>query len=112
MSVIRFYKEDSKWYVDLPTWEGKKEDLEMALGADDLLNKISNNGNEVKCIISKTNFANADSLSLKRLGDTEGGGYYYVSSYKGYSLDFEIWLCDVVKFVFGELPHKIFFKEC
>ncbi len=38
MKRLRFYKEeDHRWYVDLHEWNGSKEELEMVMGADIML---------------------------------------------------------------------------
>ena len=40
---FKFYKEDTgKWFVELPEWEGERDDLEMVMGADILLEILSN----------------------------------------------------------------------
>ena len=45
MRTFRFNKEeDNRWFVDLPEWEGEKDELEMVLGADMLLDIISKDG--------------------------------------------------------------------
>jgi hypothetical protein len=38
MESFRFYKDpDGRWYVDLPEYQGSKQDLEMVSGADAFL---------------------------------------------------------------------------
>ena len=38
MREFKFYKDpEHRWYVDLPEWEGEKDNLEMVLGADSFL---------------------------------------------------------------------------
>ena len=47
--ILSFVKEESnKWYVVLPEWEGDKEELEMVLGADELLDRLSSYGDSVR----------------------------------------------------------------
>ena len=49
---FKFYKEeDNRWFVDLPEWEGDKEDLEMVMGADILLEILS--GNSDYCYVTE-----------------------------------------------------------
>jgi len=39
---LDFYKETTgEWYIDLPDYPGPKEDLQMVLGADKMLDPIS-----------------------------------------------------------------------
>ena len=36
---LKFYKEEGKWYIDIP-WDGDKSELEMVMGADVLLDEL------------------------------------------------------------------------
>ena len=57
--ILNFVKEeDNRWYIDLPNWEGDKADLEMVMGADTLLEYISNNGDYVSIKISLDELVN------------------------------------------------------
>ena len=49
--VYKFYKENSTWYIDLPTWQGDKADLAMVLGADTLLDHLANVNGRIKQIV-------------------------------------------------------------
>lgn len=102
---------DGRWYANIPEWEGSKEDLEMVYGADSLLLLLSEGSNEVRLNISDKKFENADELCFLRLAtEIENGAYYNLPKYKGINYtEFDIWLCDVVKFVFGYFPEKIYF---
>lgn len=121
MKHLNFIKEfeTGRWYIDLPQWDGNKEDLEMVSGADTLLDylairKISNNiyesENNVTLLVNENSFNHSDKLILTRLADELGNGAYYNVEMKDYFDDiFEIWLCDVTKFVFGYFPKVIYF---
>lgn len=117
MRSFRFYKEDSgRWYVDLPEWEGSKDELEMVAGADAFLEILSQGEIEVNVILSVTDFDGSDKLQLIKPGRLEGwelgeGSWYKLDSYIGISYDLEMWLCDVTKFVFGGFPETIYFKK-
>ena len=111
---LKFYRnEDNRWYVDLPEWEGSKDDLEMVSGADSLLDIISWNyfdGLDY-VMINVTETENESRVSYKLVLDTilDAGAIYYV--HNQYLEPFEIWLCDVTKFVFnGEFPKIIYFE--
>lgn len=111
MRTFRFYKEFSNhWYVDLPEWNGSKDELEMVMGADTMLNIISQGENEVYLTISLEPF-NGCSI-LKKIEDTPevGGAIYLMESYKGIEYNLRLWLCEVTRFVFGYLPEKIYIK--
>ena len=48
---FKFYKEDdNRWFVELPEWDGEKDDLEMVMGADILLDVLS--GNSDYCYVT------------------------------------------------------------
>lgn len=116
MRNLKFYKEETgRWYVDLPEWEGEKDELEMVMGADSFLEILSQGENEVYVTLSDTEFPNAERLRLLELGRIEGielgsGAWYSLTSYKDIPYDIEMWLCDVTKFVFGGFPKVIYFK--
>ena len=107
MENIRFYQEDTgRWYVDLPGWEGEKEELMMVSGADTLLSIISEKRPVVELevsLVKKDGY-----LELKRLEEDilMGGAYYWSDEFK-----MEIWLCEVLKWVYGILPKEIFFRK-
>lgn len=107
--ILNFVKEeDNRWYIDLPNWEGDKADLEMVMGADTLLEYISNNGDYVSIKISLDE-PSLNRLEFVRLTDEIGEGAIYNAVYNHFVS--VIWLCDVTKFVFGgEFPEKIFIK--
>ena len=77
--------EDGRWFVILPEWDGLQEDLEMVDGADTFLD------------------------FLEMVGHDQLGGTYRVNGVDGF--DQEVWLCNVVHFIFGEHPETIYFKE-
>lgn len=115
MRNFKFYKEDQRWYVDLPEWEGGQAELEMVSGADTFLDIIAQGEDIVYVTLSQTPFEGCEVLQFSKLGRLEGfelgeGGWYFMNEYQGINYGLEMWLCDVTKFVFGELPNKIFFK--
>lgn len=117
MRRFRFYKEvTGEWYVDLPEWEGAKEELQMVSGADTFLDILSEGEAEVFVVLSKYHFEDSSFLEMKSLGRLEGweigsGAWYKLISYRGITFpDLDIWLCDVTKFVFGDFPKRIYFS--
>ena len=110
MKTLRFYKDpDIRWYVDLPEWTGTKAELEMVAGADTMLEYMAEGSDEVTLSISEEPFEGGDSLVFKELAIELGNGaYYYFENYRGITINLDIWLCDVVKFVFGDFPKILY----
>lgn len=109
---FRFYKvANGDWYIDLPEWKGDPADLQMIQGADEWLDLVSN-GDEVTLTIADADFDNAAFMTLIRLGEPNlgGGGNYFLHHYNGKDTNLKIWLCEVVEFVFGTYPQRIYFK--
>lgn len=115
MRIYRFYKDEYGWFIDLPGWEGEKYDLQMVAGADTFLDLLSQGENDVYVTLSTEPFDNCEVLLFEHYGRLEAwelgeGAWYVLSTYKGQHYDLKMWLCDVTKFVFGNLPDKIYFK--
>jgi hypothetical protein len=108
--VIRFYKEDYKWYADLPKYieeeGGSKDDLEMVAGADTWLDILSEDGNEIHLKILTEPFPNFEA-KLLYVGDhaINGEGTYVV-----YPDNHQLWLCGVAVWLFKEYPQAIYYK--
>lgn len=108
---IRFYldKTDWLWYADIPEWEGPKSDLEMVMGADKMLEIMTQGETEITLSFSTSKpDIPVSTLSLVKLGDSEGGGYYNFDTFQGIEYEMSVWLCDVTKFVFGDIPDYLY----
>lgn len=104
MNNYTFFKdEESRWYIDLPEWDGPMEDLEMVMGADTMLDIISQGEDEIRVSISETYIPHKMWLTFIR--EESDGGMYQLSSTQH---SFEVWLCHVTKFVFNKLPEKLY----
>lgn len=129
--IKRFYKENNIWYIDLPEFLeaglGTKANLMMVLGADELLDILSNNGDNITVEFDdKPMLGHNAQLQLivmgmdKKLLDAIGhapvdyGAYYTAFSTEGLGYEFKIssvWLCPVTEYVFGGLyPKSIYIK--
>lgn len=115
MKQHRFVKEDGGWFIDLPEYleqGGSKADLAMVSGADTMLDIIAGNKEEVILQIDTEPFNHADELTLTEICDPIlGGGYYHMKKFEGKEVDQNMWLCDVTKFVFGDMPPRIYVKR-
>ena len=110
MRNFKFYKEETgRWYVDLPEWEGEKAELEMVSGADTFLEILSQGEQTVNVVLSTVPFDGSDVLEIQREDEIIGGGWYRLLEYMNIPYKLEMWLCEVTRFVFGELPKKIYF---
>jgi hypothetical protein len=111
---IKFEREGSEWYAVIPEYPGPKEDLQMILGADHLLYIIAEGASQVELTFDTDPFEGSELLTRKAFGwqgDPEyEGATYWLESYRGLPYGFDLWLCDVTKFVFGDLPQTIYFQ--
>ncbi|MES2650130.1 MAG: DUF6717 family protein [Bacteroidota bacterium] len=113
IKTFEFQKNNkSEWYILLPGWKGDPEDLQMVEGADEWLDVLSNKGSKLILTLSDKNFEGAEVLALLRLREENlgGGGIYYFESYKGERIGLKLWLCEVTRFVFKNIPQRIYFE--
>lgn len=108
MRRFRFYKDYiGRWFVDLPEWEGEKDELEMVMGADTMLDIIAQGQDQVFVTFSTEPFEGYDYTLILKEEIWDGGTYQLDGRY----VDFEVWLCQVTKFVFdGKMPEIIYLK--
>ncbi|SRR5258705_13993397 len=115
MKQHRFVREGKGWYIDLPGYleeGGNKGDLEMVSGADTMLNIIAEGKDEVTLQIDTSPFEDSDELLLTELCDPIlGGGYYHMKQFENKEVNKDLWLCDVTRFVFGDIPQKIYIRN-
>lgn len=108
MRRFRFYKDyTDRWFVDLPEWEGEKDELEMVMGADTMLDIMAQGQDQVYVTMSTEPFEGYDYMLFLKEEIYDGGTYELKGRYVG----FDIWLCHVTKFVFdGKMPEIIYLK--
>ena len=106
MEITFEKREDGRWFVILPEWDGLQEDLEMVDGADTFLDFLTTDGLYVTLDVSLDELPGYSFLEL--VGHDALGGTYQVCNVVGF--DHEVWLCNVVHFLFGEHPENIYFK--
>lgn len=107
--TYKFYKDEvGRWYIDLPSYPGPKADLEMVMGADTMLDLLSEGLGYVYLYISDVTFIGSTVLEFQELTPDygEGANYKLIGE-----TSFNVWLCDVVKFIFGHFPEKIYFVD-
>lgn len=110
---IRFFKQDNKWYADIPNHT--LEENEMVMGADVVLDVLSN-GKEVVFIVVTDEYPgwNTPLVFYRREHDEEGAFYDVDGVLLANFLNIlgitkpEIWICNVTHDIFGEHPEKIY----
>lgn len=101
---LNFEKDNTGWYIILPSWKGPRSSLAMVAGADTLLDELSNNGNYISLDISLEHKENY--LHLNKINNCWFNGADYIVPSSGK----KVWLCNVTKFVFGNFPKDIYVK--
>ncbi len=115
MRTYIFYKDEIGWFIDLKWFPFNRAHLAMVCGADELLDKLSNNGEEIYLEISTKPIKNNHNClyRIQKLGIFNGAVYEPSSLFE---IEYEIfkpnqlWLCAVTLFVFGHYPEKIYFR--
>lgn len=103
---LDFVKLVGKWYADVPGWKGNIEDLEMVMGADQLLDYLSNNTKFVSLTVSTENNGG---IQCVKTDDIYDGTEYHVLDENCPVKN--IWLCQVNNYFWGGYaPEKIWFK--
>ena len=101
MNNLNFYKEDTKWYITLPEWEGDKADLEMVWGANELLDIVSKYTDSVSCSFSTKPFEGSNMLErrcicaeedLQCQGGPSEGAYYFIKTYNDLEINLSLLL--------------------
>ncbi len=108
--TYRFYKTlQDRWYIDIKDYKGPKEDLELVLGADTMLNIMAGNNDNIWIFMSEEFFEKSSQLIFKGMNDDIGSGADYIfQSFQGIELNYKVWLCDVTKFIFDKFPKTIY----
>lgn len=110
--ILKFDRDkDERWFVDLPSYiesGGDREDLEMVMGADLMLDRFLRDGENSVSLDVSTDMIEYHNTLEKMPIETNSGAYYLWSS--GTRPRVIIWLCDVVKFLFPDFPETIYFQ--
>ena len=99
--------EDGRWFVILPEYDGDQEDLEMVDGADLFLDYLTEDGLYVNIDVSLED-THDNPIILTLIAHDEIGGTYKVENLEGFNQN--VWLCNVVHFIFGGHPENFYFK--
>lgn len=116
MPIHLFIKKEGRWFIDLPDYlllGGDEADLEMVYGTDTMLDKYAHGDSQISLDIRTHLFEGSDMLILERTATVaEGGGAFYQMPFlQGRSVNQTIWLCNVIVFVFKEIPERIYVRK-
>ena len=113
---IKCFKQDNKWYADIPNHT--LEENEMVMGSDIALDLLSKGKKEIVLEVSDE-YSNNTLLHFNLKKHDSEGAYYGISGilYNEFAevltnelgiIDHEIWICNVTHDVFGEHPKDIY----
>jgi hypothetical protein len=112
---LKFIKLAGRWFVHLPDYPGSPEDLEMVMGADSFCQKLDKHNTGLLTVYVDTEpkasqFTTQEYVfkfdEYSKIDSEISGAYYHLES----DPNFEIWLCNVTKYVFGEFPKIIYIR--
>jgi hypothetical protein len=83
----------------------------MVMGADMMLDILAQGEGEVDLTISEKEFPGSDALIFSKYSESGEGAWYSINELSGIPFGFDIWLCDVTKFVFGDFPRTIWISK-
>lgn len=118
--IVRFFKQDGKWYADVPNHT--LEENEMVMGADIALEYLAEERTELFITLTDKNPGWNVPLALTRKEYDETGAYYDLSGILfmdfilTYGKEFigvkpQVWICNVTLDVFGEFPEHIYITK-
>jgi hypothetical protein len=104
--TIKFYREDNRWYADLPEFieqGGSKEACEMVAGADTWLEELGGEKGWIVLTVSDKRKCYFDRYLALQEVDENGATYKTDTGH-------ELWLCPVTLFVFNQYPQMIYYS--
>ena len=124
--IVRFFKQDGKWYADVPNHT--LEENEMVMGADIALEYLAEERTELFITLTDEYPGWNVPLELKRKDHDDEGAYYTVSGllFMDFMITYseksgnmplwggfkpEVWICNVTHDVFGEHPERIYITK-
>ena len=117
---LRFFKQDNKWYADVPNHT--LDENEMVMGADTVLDLIADNKDEVILTLSDEDDKHSMLTMTIKEHDSEGA-YYTISGFLynkfldlfdldsssvSFDITNEVWVCNVTHDIFGNHPNNIY----
>ena len=109
-NYLDFYKLGvNSWFADVHSWTASIMNLQMVMGADELLEYLAKGDRVVRLQISSVP---SDGLHLKKTDDIYGGANYIIVDGPEDCTVKSVWLCGVNNYFWGGLaPDDIWFKR-
>jgi hypothetical protein len=101
----------NRWYIDLPEWKGPRANLEMVMGADTMLDILSDSNERVNITFSNCAI---EGMEAEIKLEHKSNGYYTANVLNDMyaQIPNEIWLCEVTQFVFNsDYPEVIYVRK-
>jgi hypothetical protein len=114
MYTVSYYKFGLRWYLDAPEYlegGGSAEDLERIGAFRDFLELAAEGGITAVFHMDTQPFAGADRFELVGSSGGNTGGYYHLQSFRGQTMDLELWLNTIIYLQNATLPQTIYFKR-
>lgn len=109
--VFDFVKDRGKGYLELPVYDGSRDDLRIVSGADTWLDMLSSNGTQVSMRISLNELL-PDRIERFFEMPSIGGEYNQARLLNGKRMNHLMWIISVIIFLFGKHPDFIHYKVC
>lgn len=113
---LKFIKLATRWFVHLPDYDGPVDDLEMVCGADSMCYELdTENTGVVDLEVSDNSDFDWDYClefsfsTTNEIGEVDGS--FYIVTNKHFETSYNIWLCNVTKYIFKKFPPFIYIKS-
>ena len=99
-----------KWHAVIPEWLDERYDGKVMDSAEELFDILSEGERSFYLEVSDDKMTGAEELIFLIHDEKEVGSvWYFLSSYKGIDYNMKIRLSEIVEFVFGKFPQRIYF---
>ncbi len=110
MNTYTFFRQNGTWHIDAPEYirqGGDEANLHMIAGASAMLNLMAGGNDKVTLTFDSKPFKGAEPIELLQMCDPfMDCGYYVMRKHNGREINFNMWLSDITKFVFGTTPQE------
>lgn len=115
MNIYTFVKKNGGWKVYSSSHSSPERNytgMPRVEGAETILNFMSAGANKVTLAMNTEPFEQASTLELlQSCQPFLDGGYYVLREYEGKEINYQMWLSDVTRYIFGDIPDKIYIRK-